>query len=304
MSLSLFPHEVRVFDDKFDDLEFMKKLIDLKNPDDPFHLLDAGDVVSKHRIWIDRIPKVAPHYAVKSNTSSTVIKTLASLGASFDCTSKQDIMHVMAYGVPADRIIFTNPVKTPIQIRYAQQVGVSKLTADNVWELRKIKELYPDAKVLIRFRYDSSTSSSSNTGRLAIDTDENIRLIRACRDLGLNLHGFSFHTSSPCGEMLALSRGIDACKHLIDVARTVGCHNIRLIDIGGGIPSNLDLQHDEIWSYFSRLHKSFVFKELLFEYKHLIFWFNDYYRTTWNYRRSYQRKVTTTTYKRTSALPW
>jgi diaminopimelate decarboxylase len=59
---------------------------------------------------------------------------------------QHDILQVMSYGVPADRIIFTNPIKTPTQIRYAQQVGVTKLSADNMWELRKIKETYPDAK--------------------------------------------------------------------------------------------------------------------------------------------------------------
>ena len=48
--------------------------------------------------------------------------------------------------MPSDRIIFANPVKTPSQIRYARKVGVSKMTADSIWELRKIKELYPEAK--------------------------------------------------------------------------------------------------------------------------------------------------------------
>lgn len=314
MALSLFPHhldEVRIFDD-FDDIEFMKKLIDFENLDDPFRLLDARDVIRKNRLWVERIPKVAPHFAVKSTTSSSFIKTLNSLGASFDCSSKPDIMHVLACGVPPERIIFTNSVKTPTQIRYAEQVGVSKLTADSMWELRKIKELYPHAKVLIRFKSDSSVSrtstSTSTTTRVVIDTDESIRLIRACRDLDLNLHGFSFHLSTPCSEMFALNHGIDTCKHLIHVARTIGCHDVQLIDIGAGFPTTLDMELDEIWSYFSRLHKSFVFKDLLFDYKHLIFWLNDYYRTNWNYRRV--RKITRTsttstrTYKRTAALPW
>jgi diaminopimelate decarboxylase len=150
-----------------------------------------------------------------------------------------------------------------------------------------------------------SSSSGSPSSRAIINTDETVRLIRACRDLGLNLHGFSFHVSSPTREMLALSRGIDACKYLIDVARTVGCYDVQLIDVGSGIPSSLDINRDEVWNYFSRLQKSFVFKDLLFEYKHLIFWFNDYYRTSWNYRKvSNYSRVTTTTYKRTSALPW
>lgn len=64
---------------------------------------------------------------------------------------QQEIVTVMAYGVPADRIIFANPIKTPLQIRYAQKVGVKKMTADSMWELRKIKELFPDAKWVFIF---------------------------------------------------------------------------------------------------------------------------------------------------------
>ncbi|OXU24285.1 hypothetical protein TSAR_000480, partial [Trichomalopsis sarcophagae] len=210
MTLSLFPYdfdEVRIFDDKLDDLEIMRKIIALENLEDPFHLLDVGDLVRKHRTWVERIPRVVPHYGVqaiviaviqytvKCNPNPTVIKTLAALGASFDCASKQEIVTVMAYGVPADRIIFANPVKTPTQIRYAQKVGVAKMTADSMWELRKIRELYPDA--------------------------------------------------NPCGEVMALSRGIGICKYLIDVARSLGHHNVQLIDIGGGIPGDSDFLLDE-----------------------------------------------------------
>ncbi|XP_008208586.1 ornithine decarboxylase 2 [Nasonia vitripennis] len=249
MTLSLFPYdfdEVRIFDDKLDDLEIMRKIIALENLEDPFHLLDVGDLVRKHRTWVERIPRVVPHYAVKCNPNPTVIKTLAALGASFDCASKQEIVTVMAYGVPADRIIFANPVKTPTQIRYAQKVGVSKMTADSMWELRKIRELYPDAKIIIRFRCDAAVSDSYLGQKFGCDPgEEAVRLIRGCRDLGLELHGFSFHVGSPCGEVMALSRGIGICKYLIDVARSLGHHNVQLIDIGGGIPGDSDFLLDE-----------------------------------------------------------
>lgn len=306
MALSLLPYdfdEVRIFDDKLDDLEIIRKIIALENLEDPFHLLDVGDIVRKHRTWVERIPRVVPHYAVKCNPNPTVIKTLAALGASFDCASKQEIVQVMAYGVPADRIIFANPVKTPVQIRYAQKVGVSKMTADSMWELRNIKELYPDAKIIIRFRCDAAVSDAYLGLKFGCDPgEEAVRLIRGCRDLGLELHGFSFHVGSPCGEVTALSRGIGICKYLIDVARSYGLYDVQLIDIGGGIPGESDFILDEVCSYFMRLHRCFVFKDLLFHYRHLIFWFPHYYRTNWNYRKV--KKITTTTFKHTWALPW
>lgn len=65
MALSLLPHdfdEIRIFDDKLSDLDIIKKIIAIENIEDPFHLLDVGDVVRKHRVWCDKIPRVVPHY--------------------------------------------------------------------------------------------------------------------------------------------------------------------------------------------------------------------------------------------------
>lgn len=56
--------EIRVFDDNLDDMELMRKIISLENWEDPFHVLDVGDVVKKHHDWIDRIPRVIPHYGI------------------------------------------------------------------------------------------------------------------------------------------------------------------------------------------------------------------------------------------------
>ncbi|XP_014207070.1 ornithine decarboxylase 2-like [Copidosoma floridanum] len=214
----------------------------------------------------------------------------------------------MAYGVPADRIIFANPIKTPCQIRYAQKVGVSKMTVDSMWELRKIKEFYPEAKVIIRFRCDALVSDIYLGQKFGCDPDEEAKLlIRGCRDLGLDLHGFSFHVGSPCGEVLALSRGIGLCKGLIDTARDYGFYNVQLIDIGGGVPGEADFVLDEVYSHFKTLRRVFLLRDLLFEYRHLIFWFPEHYRTNWRYRRttsSTSRRTVTTTYRSTMALPW
>lgn len=75
-----------------------------------------------------------------------------------------------------------------------------------------------------------------------------MRLIRCTKDLGLNLHGFSFHVGTPCLEMDAYRRGIKMCKRLVAVAKSIGCKDVQLIDIGGGFSSvcgeELDVVHD------------------------------------------------------------
>lgn len=54
------------------------------------------------------------------------------------------------------------------------------------------------------------------------------------KDLGLNLHGFSFHVGSPCEEREAYARGIALCKQLVTISKAIGCDEVQLIDIGGG----------------------------------------------------------------------
>lgn len=54
----------------------------------------------------------------------------------------------MASGVSSDRIIFANTVKVESHIQFARNVGVRMLTVDNEYELHKIKNLYPEAKLV------------------------------------------------------------------------------------------------------------------------------------------------------------
>lgn len=57
-----------------------------------------------------------------------------------------EIMRILALGVSPKRIIFANPTKTIAQLKYARQVGVTKMTFDCEDELYKVKKVYPDAE--------------------------------------------------------------------------------------------------------------------------------------------------------------
>lgn len=114
--------------------------------DEPFYVFNIGDVVKKHQIWIEQMPNVVPHYAVKCNDNDVVLATLIALGSSFDCASKGEIAKVLNLGVHPDKIIFANPTKPKSHIRYAAMVGVKTMTFDCDIELQKIKAIYPDAK--------------------------------------------------------------------------------------------------------------------------------------------------------------
>ncbi|EFN68353.1 Ornithine decarboxylase [Camponotus floridanus] len=56
--------------------------------EEAFYVLDIGDIVQKHQIWKEKLPRVEPYYAVKCNDNLMVIEVLAALGVGFDCASK------------------------------------------------------------------------------------------------------------------------------------------------------------------------------------------------------------------------
>lgn len=240
---------VKLCEDTTNDVDIIKTIIDVENVEEPFCVLDVAKVIQKHQDWIEKMPKVVPYYAIKCNPNPTVIKILAAMNASFDCASKNEIRQVMKYGVNAERIIFANPAKLPSHIKYAQKMNVEKMTADSEMELLKINELFQKAKVVLRIRCDAKVSQVRFGTKFGCDPNEEaVRLIRLAKSLGLTLHGFSFHVGSPCGELNAYSRGISMCKRLINIARTIGCKDVQLIDIGGGFPGDTDCRIDNFAS--------------------------------------------------------
>ena len=108
---------------------------------------------------------------------------------------------------------------------------------------------------MIRIRCDAKVSQICLGLKFGCDPkEEAIRLIHRTKSLGLTLHGFSFHVGSLCGEINAYSRGISMCKGLINIAKTIGCNDVQLIDIGGGFPGDTNCEIDEVSLIILYLH--------------------------------------------------
>ncbi|XP_048506314.1 ornithine decarboxylase-like isoform X2 [Athalia rosae] len=196
--------EVRVIDEATEKLDIIKELVENKDDDDPFYICDIGDIVQKYENLVLKMPRVVPFYAVKCNPDPTVLKAMAAMNASYDCASQREIASVMENGVTGDQIIFANTAKMNSHMIFAKRVGVEMLTVDGEPELHKIKSVFPEAKIVIRFRCDSASS------------------------------GATFRTQSADPD--AFARGIKICVGLIEYSRSLGFKDANLIDIGGGFP--------------------------------------------------------------------
>ncbi|UJR21120.1 hypothetical protein I4U23_024220 [Adineta vaga] len=218
--------------------EFIQKKIELlKDETEPFFAVDLEDVCNKHIRWITLMPRVKPHYAVKCNDDTNVIKLLAHLGAGFDCASKGEIKKVMDLGVSADRIIYANPCKQSSYVRYAKEVGVDTMTFDNEQELLKIKQIYPNAKLVLRLVTDDSNAVCRFSMKFGADMITARRLLEKAQEIDMEVEGVSFHCGSGQMTSKAFVDAIQNARTIIDYGKKLG-FTMNLLDIGGGFPGN------------------------------------------------------------------
>lgn len=218
--------------------EFIQKKIDLlKDEIEPFFAVDLEDICNKHVRWLTSMPRVIPHYAVKCNDDTNIIKLLAYLGAGFDCASKGEIKKVLDLGVTADRIIYANPCKQSSYIRYAQEVGVATMTFDNEQELMKIKQLYPNAKLVLRIVTDDSNAVCRFSMKFGADMTTARKLLDKAQEIDMEIIGVSFHCGSGQMTSKAFVDAIQNARMIMNYGIKLG-FNMNLLDIGGGFPGN------------------------------------------------------------------
>ncbi|CAJ0823375.1 4739_t:CDS:2 [Entrophospora sp. SA101] len=162
-----------------------------------------------------------------------VLKLLSALGTGFDCASKSEIQTILDLGVDPSRIIYANPCKQASFIRFASEHKVKMMTFDNVEELYKIKNFFPDAQLVLRILTDDSKSLCKLGLKFGASLDSVELLLQTAKDLDLNVIGVSFHVGSGCYDENAFVDAVYRAKYVFDKALNYG-FNFTLLDVGGG----------------------------------------------------------------------
>ncbi|KAK3861728.1 hypothetical protein Pcinc_032344 [Petrolisthes cinctipes] len=226
-------------------MDVIKEMAGEPDMEDPFYILNVGDLVQKIKVWKLKMPRVKPFYAVKCNDDKTVLEILAAMGTGFDCASKNEIQKVLQLGVDPSHIIYAHPCKPASHLRHAAKQNISLMTFDNEVELHKIKAYYPQAKLVIRIRCDALDCAIPLGIKFGVYPEDAGALLAVARDLDLNIVGVSFHVGSGCREPQVFSRAIAAAKRVFEEAQDLG-FNLNLLDIGGGFLGLGDNLLDEV----------------------------------------------------------
>ena len=181
------------------------------------------------------LPRVEPFFAIKANAHPEIIKTMVAGRASFDVASVAEMNQVLAAKAKPSQIIFANTVKPAESIAHAAKKGVTLMTFDSEYELAKIAEHAPGARVLVRIKVPNVGSIVELSLKFGVDpADATSFMIKAFK-MGLQPAGVSFHVGSQCTRV---ENYIEAMEMAAIIARDARLKQLpfEMVDIGGGFP--------------------------------------------------------------------
>ena len=215
---------------------YVRDLIVSNNLCNTFYVMNLTTVQELYLIWRRLFPRIEPFYAVKCNPDPVLIRFLGSLGAGFDCASKDEIKLVLDLGIPPSKILFANACKHPQDIRAAQRYRVEMTTFDTLSELEKLKANAQNPQALLRIRADDPEARCLLGNKYGADMYDLPYLYQKARMLGIDVVGVSFHVGSGATNPDAFSAAIALAKRAFDIGAQYD-FDLSILDIGGGFCS-------------------------------------------------------------------
>src|SRR4051795_11221195 len=201
----------------------------------PFLIVDTAIVRGKVRRFRAAMPRVRPHYAVKANPDRRVLKVLIQEGCGFEIASTAELDLLMALGVPAAEVFYSNPVKSREAIAYAAAKGVEWFVIDSLDELRRVFEVKPEAKQYLRIGAPNIGSDWPLSGKFGAGAADAREIVAAAAKMGADLAGVTFHVGSQCRNPENWRVALEKARNLFDLMQKAGLKP-RLLNIGGGYP--------------------------------------------------------------------
>ena len=138
----------------------------------PFYCYSTATLERHYKVLEEALPRgTLIAFAVKSNGSLAVIRTLARLGAGADIVSGGELKRAIAGGIPASKIVFSGVGKTREEIDLALSHGIRQFNAESEEELLVLNAVALSrgqrASVALRINpdVDARTHAKISTGK-------------------------------------------------------------------------------------------------------------------------------------------
>jgi len=212
----------------------------------PAYVYSRATIVDNYRAYQRAFAASKPLicYAVKANSTLSVLALLAAEGAGFDIVSAGELQRVIAAGGDASKVIFSGVAKRHDEIALALAHNIFCFNIESEAELHRVNEvaLANSKRARITFRInpdvDARTHPYISTGlksnKFGVAHADAVRLYTLAASMpGIEVHGIECHIGSQITE---LSPYVDALRRLLSLVDDLSARGIHLqhLDIGGG----------------------------------------------------------------------
>jgi diaminopimelate decarboxylase len=184
-------------------------------------------------------------YAMKANSSLSILKLFAQAGCGFDIVSCGELERVLVAGGEPSKIIFSGVGKTRAEMRRALDVGIQCFNVESEEELNVLSQVAVSmgtrAPVSIRVNpnVDPKTHPYISTGlkgnKFGISHERTVAVYRHAASLpGLKVVGIDCHIGS---QITTIAPYLDAMDRILDLVTAIEAAGIPIehIDFGGGL---------------------------------------------------------------------
>lgn len=201
----------------------------------PSLLLDFDIISASYDHFIDTFPGGTVYFAMKANAHPRIVQLVANKGGGLEIASAAELDLALEAGVPGDRIICSNPIKSPTFLLQMVQADVLAVVVDSSYEVEKVAQYAPGSRVYVRLAVDNTGSVLPLAGKFGVDGKQALELFGLARSLGLDPIGLSFHVGSQCLSPGNWVNAIRSCGEVWQEAAQQG-FDLYFLNIGGGYP--------------------------------------------------------------------
>ncbi len=214
-------------------LSYIDSEKDLKTP---VILIDKERLIENASSIGSNIPNAKVFYAVKANGDKKILNVLKELDIGFEIASIGELNLLKDLNISPDRIITSNPMKSPEFIKALAHYGVKYHAFDSYCELKKLEKYAPGALCYVRICVPNEGSEWPLSKKFGVELEEAHKLIKMAKQNGI-VHpvGITFHVGSQCLNPYNWYIAIDKAKRLFDMCKQDGIE-LSILNIGGGYP--------------------------------------------------------------------
>jgi ornithine decarboxylase len=202
----------------------------------PTLVLDYDIIDNTYDRFIDAFPGGLIYYAMKANANPLISRLVVEKGGGLEIASLAELERALDAGASGDQIICSNPIKNPAFLKRMAAADVYAVVVDSTYEVEKVAQHMPGARVYVRLAVDNTGSVLPLAGKFGVDAALALELVDQARELGLQPIGLSFHVGSQCLSPRNWANAIRACGDVWRAAEERG-HDFYFLDLGGGFPA-------------------------------------------------------------------